>query len=417
MSQLKLPQETLLRVIMSAVAAELRDGCGRVVEPMTIASWSAQTGFGEDGLDLDSLELLSCAGRINQLFHMHESGIEDYLLRDRSFGDWARIVEISLQQAGERLTFLTSGSTGEPKPCTHGTASLEQEIAAFAPLLTGVKRIIACVPSHHIYGFLFTALMPRHLDIPVIEGRFLSPGQWSGALQQGDLIVSSPSYWQYLTRSLPHYRDGVMGLTSTAPMPRTLSDTLATQGLSRLIEIYGSSETAGVGWRDDPADPYTLLPFWHSLPDGQLVRSLPEGGEAASLTPMDLLIWEPPTAMERRGPVRFRPAGRRDNAVQVGGINVFPARIAAVICDHDLVAKCTVRPAQDAAIDRLKAHIMLKGNIDPTPAIVRDIEAWCRDHLKPNERPRLLSFGDDITDTDTLENSAPVEPLRKASGF
>ncbi|MGF1453878.1 MAG: AMP-binding protein [Alphaproteobacteria bacterium] len=412
MSKFTLPRDTLLRVIMSAVAAELRDGCGRTLEPATIASWTPDTDFGEQGLDLDSLELLACAGRINQLFHMHEAGIEDYLLRDRSFGQWAQIVEASLGHASDRLTFLTSGSTGEPKPCTHDTALLAQEIAAFAPLLAGTTRIIACVPGHHIYGFLFTALMPQHLDVPVIEGRFLSPGQWTGLLQRGDLIVSSPSFWQYLARSLPAFPDGVAGLTSTAPMPRALADTLTGNGLSRLIEIYGSSETAGVGWRDDPGAPYTLLPFWHSAPDSRLRRSLPDGTDGEPQSAMDLLIWEPPAATERSGPTKFRPAGRRDNAVQIGGTNVFPARIAAVICDHDLVARCTVRRAQDTSVDRLKAHIVLKGNIDPTPAIVRDIEAWCRDHLKVAERPRLLCFGDDVG----TEDQAGA-PLRQASGF
>ncbi len=415
MRLLDLSRDIVQRAVMSAVASELKDGCGRTLGPAELAAWTEDTSFTEDGLDLDSLELLACAGRVNQLFHMHETGIEDYLLRDKTFGKWAQIVRASLERGGQRLTFLTSGSTGEPKPCTHSMEDLAQEIEAFAPLFAGTKRIIACVPSHHIFGFLFTALMPTRLGVPVVDGRFWSASQWSSDLVRGDLIVSSPSFWRYLSRTVPAMPAGVDGLTSTAPMPRDLADTLTRQGLGRLIEIYGASETAGIGWRTDPRDAYTLLPHWRCLEDGRLERDGPEGEEREPLEAMDLLLWEPPTAADRRGPVRFRPAGRRDNAVQVGGINVFPARIASIIADHDLVAQCSVRLAQDGPMDRLKAHIVLRGGIDPTPAMVKDIEAWCREHLRPSERPRLLCFGETLPPkesgaTDDCITVSPADP-------
>ncbi len=402
MTQLDLDPSVLLRVIKSAVAAELRDGCGRRIDPVEAASWSAQTALDESGIDLDSLEILSAAGRINELFHMHESGVEDYLLRDRTLGRWADILRASLERASERLTFLTSGSTGQPKPCTHRVEDLWQEIDAFAPLFEGRRRLIACVPCHHIYGFLFTILLPERLDIPVVEGSGIGPSQWAGLLQEGDLIISSPSFWNYLVKTVPTFGADIEGTTSTAPMPRALSRSLMNNGLSRLVEIYGASETAGIGWRTDPDGAYTLLPHWRTDGQGQLIRethaaadqhgSMAQTRCAAPVEPMDMLIWEPPTGSEKRGPRRFRPAGRRDNAVQVGGTNIFPGRIASVIADHALVDRCSVNLAQDEGLDRLKAHIVLAEGAVPSAAIVRTLEDWCKERLSVHERPRVLSF-------------------------
>ena len=66
-----------------------------------------------------------------------------------------------------------------------------------------------------------------------------------------------------------------------------------------------------------------------------LERSLPD----ASHSPVrleDHLLW-----LDDRN---FLPTGRRDNAVQVGGVNVYPARIAAKIQSLPEIAACAVRP-------------------------------------------------------------------------
>jgi long-chain acyl-CoA synthetase len=66
-----------------------------------------------------------------------------------------------LQHWDGELTFRTSGSTGEPKRCVHALAPAAQETAALAALFPGRRRCCWRVPAHHIYGFLFTVLLPR----------------------------------------------------------------------------------------------------------------------------------------------------------------------------------------------------------------------------------------------------------------
>ena len=46
----------------------------------------------DDDLGCDSLELVTLATALAEAVHLHESGIEDYLLARRTLGDWIAIV-------------------------------------------------------------------------------------------------------------------------------------------------------------------------------------------------------------------------------------------------------------------------------------------------------------------------------------
>ena len=88
----------------------------------------------------------------------------------------------------------------------------------------------------------------------------------------------------------------------------------------------------------------------------------------------------------------LRMLGRKDRAVQVGGINVFPAQVAARLAAHPLVAEATVRLDTDLPEPRLKAFVTLRGRKAHAPA-ARALEAWCRDNFPAPERPVLIEIG------------------------
>ena len=162
--------------------------------------------------------------------------------------------------------------------------------------------------------------------------------------------------------------------------------------------MYGSSETAGVGWREEAGAPYCLLPYW-SRPDApaadapaveptaELVRTLPAGGQARYPLP-DTLAWED----ERR----FRPAGRIDGAVQVGGTNVFPAYVAEVLGMHPGVKEAAVRPMRPDEGRRLKAFVVPLGAAGEAAldALRSELLDWCAARLSTPERPAAISFGE-----------------------
>jgi 4-coumarate--CoA ligase (photoactive yellow protein activation family) len=390
--QIVIPRPDLARLVISLVADELGIQRGRPIATDVALAWTEATRLDDEpspdgSLAFDSLARLDVAGRLNAFFHLHESGVEDYLLTAKTVGGLIDVVAASLKLTAERFTFQTSGSTGSPKPCTHPLALLRQEVKHLASLFPGVSRIVSLVPPHHIYGCLFTVMLPGAVGVPVLEGRNWGAGRLAAELPHGSLLVATPHQWSYLARSLPVLPAGVTGVTSTAPMPASLSATLMAQGLADLVEIYGSSETAGIGARRSGEAAFSLFPYWRAAGEA-LVRTLPDGGEAAPVEVMDRLAWDSATA--------FRPVGRRDGAVQVGGVNVFPERIAAIMAGHALVAACAVRVASlggDDARTRLKAFVVPRTM--PAPAdLAAQLDAFAAEHLKPLERPVIWQFGE-----------------------
>jgi 4-coumarate--CoA ligase (photoactive yellow protein activation family) len=381
MTDFALGETDIARLTIALIADEIELQSKKTVGPEIWSAWTSETRIDEDGIGLDSLARLDLAGRFNSYFHLHEVGIEDYLLLEKTIGGWARIVAKALSIASERITFQTSGSTGVAKQCTHAFADLNAETREHARLLAGTKRILSLVPPHHIYGFLFSVRLPAALNIPVIDARALPPGRLLGDLMEGDLLVATPFLFRYLERSCPAFPAGIQAVTSTAPMPPDLREALAAKGLTALMEIYGSSETAGIGWRTSSHEGFTLFKAWRRHGD-DLARN-----ERTFETP-DQVVW-----VDQR---TLKPVGRRDGAVQVGGINVFPQQIAETLKELPFVAECVVRLQandNDKARSRLAAFVVLADATLDTEAARIAILKHCAEKLRAAERPVSLDFG------------------------
>lgn len=375
------------RFICDLVASEL--SAMRRTAGIAMSCWTPQTHLNED-LGVDSLELMGLATALAQALHMHESGIEDYLLVRQTLGDWRTIAQASLEKFSARMTFRTSGSTGQPRSCVHALDALWQEVQEVAPLLCGCTRLLTAVPSHHIYGFLFTILLPRALGLDsrsILELRHSSPARLARELREGDVVIGHPEFWRMVARVLPAFPAAVTGVTSTAPWPADIDAGLRAAGLGRMLQIYGSSETAGVGWRTCIDEPYALFSFWQRAAQG--CNILLRQGDAEGIDAPDLLTWQ--------GERHFQPTGRRDHAVQVGGINVFPQRVQRELLLHPEVADAAVRLMRPEEGNRLKAFIVPRDpGADADADAVRLSEAlaiWVGQRLGAAEQPRAFSFG------------------------
>lgn len=257
--ELSLAEEDVHAVVASLAVSTLG------LSPLELDGAGTHTRIDADGLGADSIELTELATRVSSFFRLHETGLEDELLRRRTVGDWTKTVLRSRELSGDgRITFLTSGSTGVPEECTHEWASIEQEIQALVQVFGGRKRVVGTVPRHHIYGFLFTVLLPRYLEAPFSEARDTLPAGLAASLQSGDLVVSFPLWWGRMAEAGAAFPPGVEGVTSTGPCPAETIRALRALSLERMVEVYGSSETGGIGWREDPDEPYRLLPTGRS---------------------------------------------------------------------------------------------------------------------------------------------------------
>ena len=383
-------ERALERVVRDLVAYELAQA--RPGRPLSAQAWPAALYLSADlsadlvaDLGADSLELMGAATALGDLLGFGRTGMDAALLARPLLADWVAAARASLERHDAELVFRTSGSSGAPKRCPHALASLWREVDALAALLPGRRRILSAVPAHHIYGFLFTVLLPQAQGqaLPVVDLRAQSPASLAALLAPGDLVVGHPDFWGQVAQTVPGFLPDVAGVTSTAPCPQPVAEALEAGGL-RLLQVYGSSETAGVGWRDAAGEAYRLLPFWRRTGSDNTLERDGLDGTLERHVLQDRLLWS--------GPDRFVPNGRIDNAVQVGGINVFPAYVAEVLAMHPAVRECTVRPMRADEGTRLKAFVVPVEGAD-SAQLRSGLTRWTAERLSSAECPAAYSFG------------------------
>jgi 4-coumarate--CoA ligase (photoactive yellow protein activation family) len=261
----------------------------------------------------------------------------------------------------------------------HELVRFDQEVAVLAGLLAPRTRIVAAVPAHHIYGFLFTVLLPHFMGCAVLDARSCSPGALGAVLQPGDLLVAFPAVWEAAAEARVRWPENVLGVSSGSVCKPQLFGELQLRGLRCLYEIYGSTETGGIAWRTEGAAAFLLFEYWSKLDDDRLLK-----GDSAYQIP-DLVTW-----IDQE---RLMPGHRRDRAVQVGGVNVHPAHVRSVLLAHEGVADAAVRLMRANEGERLKAFVVPK---DPN-ADRRQLQGflidWVDTRLGVAERPRSFTFG------------------------
>ena len=122
----------LRRFVIDLITSELtrlRPGWAQLRRP----GWDDALTIDND-LGADSLELVQLATALSQMLHTYETGIEDYLLMRRTLGDWVDIAAAGLDGYAAKISFVTSGSTGSPKTCSHTLAALLQEASTLSAL-------------------------------------------------------------------------------------------------------------------------------------------------------------------------------------------------------------------------------------------------------------------------------------------
>lgn len=368
-----LPRHAVLTVLHDLVRSEF---CRSRNQRHAAFRWPTTDGsrpFAAGGLELDSLEHMTVASDIMALFELYDSEIGDRLLMAETLEQAAEMVCDHAAFAG--LTFRSSGSTGEPTESTHGLRDLREEAREMAGYFAP-RRVVCLVPTHHIYGFIWGVLLPEARQVPVVYHQ-QAAAAIHGQLLPGDLVIAMPEWWRYAKRSGYPFPHGVAGVTSTAPLAAQTWQDLRACGLGELTEIYGSTETAGIGFRRHENAPFELLARWRRAPsdDTRLVLRATGGSVEA------------PDHLAFTGSRTFSVGARRDRQVQVGGCNVSPEHVARQLSALPDVVDCQVRKMVATEGDRLKAWVTTKAPL--TAARQAGLRDWCRQNLSVPERPHL----------------------------
>ena len=392
MSAFELGAPELRRVCRDLAWADISAMVGfkAMLPPRVTCAELQWSGDAQGALALDSLARMQLATAAATWCNAYDVGYEDLFLAKRSVLDWTSIMLRARASGAKHFTFSTSGSTGARKHIRHFEDVLASEARGWATLLQrqpgsiAIERVVVLCPTHHIYGFIWGVLLPLALGVPALDADLSD----MPALQPGDLVVAVPDQWAWLAERKAT-TPGVQGISSTAALPTDVHNQLthppagtSTGGglLTRLLQIYGSSETAGLAWRQDPACDYQLAPGRSRALDGGIELQLPSGNNAA-MAVQDELTWTSETT--------FKLIRRADGMVQVGGHNVSPDWVASKLQSHPLVKRAAVRLSDSR--QRLKAYVVLYAAESAHDQHV--VEAWARAELPDYAYPQHFSYG------------------------
>jgi acyl-coenzyme A synthetase/AMP-(fatty) acid ligase len=214
---------------------------------------------------------------------------------------------------------FTSGSTGRPVAHARCWGSLMDQMAAAGQRFDLMRRqtigVAATVPHGHMFGFETTILLPLRANVAVHSATPLYPGDVRAALESlpaPRLLVTSPVHLRALAAggALPAI-DRVV--SATAPLDRDLAARIEARFATRVLEIYGCTETGAIASRRTVADD-----DWRVL-EGVRIEAAREPGAAQVHLPHAPQPIELHDVVELGAGGRFRIQGRRDDLIKVGG--------------------------------------------------------------------------------------------------
>jgi acyl-CoA synthetase (AMP-forming)/AMP-acid ligase II len=261
------------------------------------------------------------------------------------------------------VVLFTSGSTGAPAAIGKRLRQLDAECAAlqqaFGARLPADVRVMTTVSHQHIYGLLFCVLWPLAAGRTIAARRSPFLEDIAQACADSPLVlISSPAHLERIPAGLPWTgaRAALRAVfCSGGPLrPGAAADALRLLGQAP-IEVYGSSETGGIAWRQGGTASWTPLPgvAWR-LQDGCLAVRSAHVGEVGN----DGWFVCPDLA-HADGSGGFVIAGRADRIVKIEGKRISLARIEQRLLDSALVRDARVLPVQTDIGERVAAVVVL----------------------------------------------------------
>jgi acyl-CoA synthetase (AMP-forming)/AMP-acid ligase II len=179
------------------------------------------------------------------------------------------------------LVLYTSGTTGAAQAIQKKLAQMAAEVATlekqFGNLL-GHAGIVATVSHQHIYGLLFNVLWPLAAGRPIHRGN-LSFLEELTKVDRDFVLVSSPAHLKRLpdNSAWPMAAERLRAVFSSGgPLPLDVAQASKRLLAQVPIEVYGSSETGGIAWRQQETganEAWTPFPGvdWRIDPDEQVL--------------------------------------------------------------------------------------------------------------------------------------------------
>jgi acyl-coenzyme A synthetase/AMP-(fatty) acid ligase/3-hydroxymyristoyl/3-hydroxydecanoyl-(acyl carrier protein) dehydratase len=155
-----------------------------------------------------------------------------------------------------RMVIFTSGSAGESQPIEKSLLQLQLEINNLQALWgeqLAHSEVLATVSHQHIYGLLFRVLWPLSVGRCFHSHTYINPETLVNSIQNVSACwIASPAHLKRLDQNSPWQNLNQLTaiFSSGGVLYQTVTQQIKAYSGQQVIEIYGSSETGGIGWRN-----------------------------------------------------------------------------------------------------------------------------------------------------------------------
>ncbi|MBD9464835.1 AMP-binding protein [Pseudomonas sp. Pdm06] len=245
------------------------------------------------------------------------------------------------------LSLCTSGSSGEPKRIEKTLRQLSNEVQALEQLWgadLGPACMIGSVATQHIYGLLFRVLWPLCAGRPFGRRQLAFPEDLQRASREQPVFawVASPALLKRMGDNLdwPALSSVRRVFSSGGALPAEAAQSLQRRLGQWPTEIFGSSETGGIAWRQGDL-------WWQPFADVKLSQD----SDGALLIASPYLpaghVEHTADAARIAEDGRFELLGRLDRIVKLEEKRISLPMLEQALVAHDWVSEARLGVVQE----------------------------------------------------------------------
>ncbi len=324
-----------------------------------------------------------------------------------------RLEPLQVMDGGCTLTLFTSGSTGKPKAISRRFSQLIEEVTELDKLwghLSHQAIFAASVSQQHIYGLLFKVLWPFYTgafiwrnDVAYEESLLQFTKQEAPVI-----FISSPAFLKRLQGDcqINYVTDSSMNSDIDTDTSSVIKQTFSSGGLlthpyhkqtedhlsSGLTQVYGSSETGGIAYRQLNTDWQFFPSVKHRINDGVLWVKSPFCFKAEWQNTQDQVI------ISNEG---MQLVGRADNIAKIEDKRVSLSQLENQLMQHAWIQEAKVIVLENnkqmvAAVICLNAtgKAQLTKPDNDVKCLKQTFKQYLKTYIEPVAIPRMIRFVD-----------------------
>ncbi|MBW2682081.1 MAG: acyl--CoA ligase [Deltaproteobacteria bacterium] len=303
-------------------------------------------------------------------------------------------LNIHTSPRSELLKIFTGGSTGSPQIWlkTSGNIFSEGFYLAGRYEIAEHDCILATIPPYHIYGLLFSIVLPLISSASVVDKVPSFPGEITRAARDNKvtILASVPAHYRALRDKKISLR---LAVSSAGMLDAKDNETFSRLNKTGIEEIYGSTETGGLATRNRFLGEKYFKPFttidWKIKNHRLAVRS----PYISPDLPVDTKgFFTANDRVEAEETDKFSLQGRIDAVTKVGGKRVDLEEISTLIKGEPGVDDCVALALPEKGGREHRIGVLVQGNtVEP-----KMVKKSLANALEPYAMPRRIKVVDRI---------------------